>query len=68
MADFLKPTASILFSRNIIVRDFKNRRALMFRLMNNRTSNMIEPEISVTLAITKENQNNNFKCDFFQLN
>ena len=39
----------------------------MFRLMNNRTSIMIEPEISVTLSITNNKSGDEFKRNFFQL-
>lgn len=65
---FSKPKSSILFSENIILRDFNGGKALMFRLMNNRTSIMIEPEISVTLSITKKSKDFDFKREFFQLN
>ena len=65
---FSKPKSSILFSENIILREFKEGKALMFRLMNNRTSIMIEPEISVTLSITTKSENMDFKREFFQLN
>jgi len=48
---FSKPKASIKFSDNIILREFKGKRALMFRLMNSRNTVMIEPKITVTLSI-----------------
>ena len=49
---FSKPRAAIRFSENIILREFKDKRAIMFRLMNSRKTVMIEPKISVTLSIT----------------
>ena len=65
---FSKPKASIKFSKNIILRDFKNQRAIMFRLMNSRKTVMIEPEIKVTLSITNKDENGVFKRIFFTLN
>ncbi|WP_299060172.1 ion channel [uncultured Polaribacter sp.] len=61
---FSKPKASIKFSKNIILRDFKNQRAIMFRLMNSRKTVMIEPEIKVTLSITNKDENGVFKRIF----
>ena len=49
---FSKPKAAIQFSENIILREFKGKRAIMFRLMNSRKTVMIEPTIKVTLSIT----------------
>ncbi|CAM1344000.1 ion channel [Tenacibaculum amylolyticum] len=65
---FSKPKASIRFSDNIIVRDFNGERALMFRLMNSRKTIMIEPEVSVTLAINEEEkETGKYKRSFFAL-
>ncbi len=65
---FSKPRASIKFSKNIIVRDFKDSRALMFRLMNSRKSVMIEPEVTVTLSITEfEGKTKKYTRNFYQL-
>lgn len=49
---FSKPKAAIKFSENIILREFKDKRAIMFRLMNSRKTVMIEPKIKVTLSVT----------------
>ena len=51
---FSKPKAAIKFSENIILREFKGERAIMFRLMNSRKTVMIEPKIKVTLSITDD--------------
>jgi len=64
---FSKPKADIKFSDNIILREFKNERAIMFRLMNSRKTVMIEPELNVTLSITKKDEKGVFKRDFFTL-
>lgn len=64
---FSKPKANIKFSDNIILRKFKNERAIMFRLMNSRKTVMIEPELKVTLSITKKDKKGVFKREFFTL-
>jgi inward rectifier potassium channel len=64
---FSKPKANIRFSENLILRDFKNEKAIMFRLMNSRKTVMIEPEITVTLSVTEENKKKEFKRNFYQL-
>ena len=64
---FSKPKANIKFSDNIILREFKNERAIMFRLMNSRKTVMIEPELKVTLSITKKDKKGVFKREFFTL-
>lgn len=65
---FSKPKANIKFSDNLILRKFKNERAIMFRLMNSRKTVMIEPEIKVTLSITEKDEKGTFKRNFFTLN
>lgn len=64
---FSKAKASIRFSENLILRDFKKDRALMFRLMNRRKTVMIEPEVSVTLSISEKDKRGKYKSKFYQL-
>ena len=64
---FSKPKANIKFSENIILREFNDGRAIMFRLMNSRKTVMIEPEINVTLSITEKDKSGVFKREFFAL-
>ncbi len=64
---FSKPKASIKFSENLIIRDYKEGTALMFRLMNTRTTVMIEPEIVVTLSLAKTIADGEIERSFFQL-
>ncbi len=64
---FSKPKAAIRFSNNFIVRDFKDGRALMFRLMNSRKTIMIEPEISVTLSVNEADENGHYKRNYYRL-
>ncbi|CAM1351829.1 ion channel [Tenacibaculum insulae] len=64
---FSKAKAAIRFSENLILRDFKEHKALMFRLMNNRKTVMIEPEIKVTLVLNEENSEGKYQREFYQL-
>ena len=64
---FSKPKAAIRFSDNLVLRDFKEHKALMFRLMNNRKTVMIEPEIKVTLVLNEENKEGEYKREFYEL-
>ncbi|CAL2091307.1 ion channel [Tenacibaculum sp. 190524A05c] len=65
---FSKPKAAIRFSSNLILRDFNEHRALMFRLMNSRKTLMIEPEVSVTLSMNEEDETGQYKRSFYVLN
>jgi len=65
---FSKPRAAVKFSKQLIVRDFKEHRAVMFRLMNSRKNMMIEPHITVTLAISEfDKKAKDYKRNFYQL-
>lgn len=65
---FSKPKAIIKFSEHLIVRDFKDHRAIMFRLMNRRKNMMIEPEATVTLAVSEWNEDKKeYQRGFYQL-
>lgn len=64
---FSRPKASVRFSKNMVLREFKGKRAIMFRLMNSRTNMMIKPRVSVSLGITKGDPRGEFKRDFYQL-
>lgn len=65
---FSKPKAKIKFSDHMVVRDFEEDRALMFRVMNKRTNMMIEPELNAVMNITEKNENDEFSRQFYQLN
>ena len=64
---FSKPKASIRFSKNLILRDFNHTKAIMFRLVNNRKSTMINPRVSVTLALSKQNNVGDYVNHFYDL-
>jgi inward rectifier potassium channel len=65
---FSKPTPNIRFSQNIVLREFNHTKAIMFRVVNNRASVMIKPKVTVTLALTRKDNNNKSKRDFYALN
>ena len=48
---FSRPNAKILFSSNALITPYRGGRALMFRLVNQRHSQLIEVEVEVTLTI-----------------
>jgi len=64
---FSKPKAAIRFSDVLVLRPFKQNRAIMFRLMNKRANVMIEPEITVTLAINELDEKGYLSRKFFKL-
>lgn len=64
---FSKPKAKIKFSKHLVVRDFEDSRALMFRVMNKRTNMMIEPELNAVINITEKDKIGEFKREFYQL-
>ncbi|MDO6738396.1 ion channel [Wenyingzhuangia sp. 2_MG-2023] len=64
---FSKPKAKIKFSDHLIIRNFDDSRAMMFRVMNKRTNLMIEPELNAVINITEKGENGEFKRAFYQL-
>lgn len=63
---FAKPKGSIKFSDVILYRKFKEGNALMFRLMNKKTSNTIQPKIKVLLALS-EKKAGGYHANYYQL-
>ena len=64
---FSKPKASIRFSEHIVLRDFDHTKAVMFRLVNNRSTVMINPKVAVTLSLTKLNNVGDYVRSFYAL-
>jgi len=65
---FSKPKANIKFSDNILYCDFKEGKALMFRLMNRRKSMVVLPKISVSISISKPNEGSGgYQNEFYAL-
>lgn len=63
---FSKPTSKVKFSDFFVIREYEGKLALMFRLMNDRKNMLIEPELQLTMAITKHNKGT-YERQFFQL-
>ena len=53
---FSRPMAKVVFSDNLLVSPYKNGMALMFRIVNPRTSELIETEVKVALAINQTDE------------
>ncbi len=51
---FSKPSAKILYSKNLLVAPYLNGKAFMFRLANLRSNNLTEIEVQVLLAINAD--------------
>lgn len=64
---FSKPKAKIKFSNNLIIRDFEDSRALMFRVMNKRVNMMIEPKLKAVINITEKGAGGGFERQFYEL-
>jgi len=55
-ARFARPVARILFSRNAIIAPFRGGRAFMFRIVNQRSSQIVEMEAKVLLSRRKREE------------
>ncbi|GAB1857758.1 ion channel [Flavobacteriaceae bacterium MHTCC 0001] len=64
---FSKPRAAIRFSKHIVLNNFGNNKALMFRIENDRKSTMINPRVDVTLTLTKKNSKEGYTNNFYSL-
>ncbi len=54
---FSKPEARILYSHNAVIAPFKDKTALMFRIVNERKNQLIEVEASLTLSLKSDQVN-----------
>lgn len=67
---FSKPKASVKFSDDIILRDYKKKKALMFRIMNSRRDVMIRPHADVILLLPEKiisDSDDEYKSSFYKL-
>lgn len=64
---FSKPRASIRFTKNAVLRDFNITKAIMFRIVNNRKSIMINPRVVLTLLLSKKNNLGEYVNSFYAL-
>lgn len=67
-ARFARPTAKIIFSKVAVIAPYRNKRALMFRLVNGRSNQLIEVEVKVLFArFVNENGRSVRRFDFLGL-
>lgn len=64
---FSKPKSNIRFSKNILYTDFKEGKALMFRIVNRRKSMVVLPKIKVSLSISIPSEYGGYENEFFNL-
>ncbi len=53
---FSRPLAKVRFSRNALISPYKGDRAIMFRMVNPRKSELLEAMVEVTLAINQRDE------------
>jgi len=64
---FSKPKSNIRFSKSILHTDYKEGKALMFRVINRRKSMVVLPKIKVSLSISIPNCDGGYENEFFNL-
>jgi len=64
---FSKPRPSLRFSKDIVLREFRGKNAIMFRVVNNRVNAMINPKVKVNLALATQNSSGEFVNNFYDL-
>lgn len=64
---FSKPKAAVKFSENVILRDFEDEKTIMFKLMNYRSTIMIDPKVTVIFANTIKDEDDDFRKEYFKL-
>jgi inward rectifier potassium channel len=66
-ARFSRPIAQVLFSRNAIIAPYRGKRALMFRIANQKRNEMVELEAKVLLARRQKGGGNALDREFVPL-
>jgi inward rectifier potassium channel len=64
---FSRPTAKIVFSENMLIAPYKGGRAIMFRMVNARRSELIETEVQLLLTINQRDENDQISRKFYAL-
>lgn len=65
---FSRPRAKLAFSQNILITDFKDGEAMMFKFVNKRDSTLLNAEVKVILFMDKGGSDaNQFNKDFYRL-
>ncbi len=64
---FSKPKAAIRFTKHLILKNFGENKAIMFRIENNRKSTMIHPKVAVTLTLSRKHKKGEYVNEFYNL-
>ena len=64
---FSKPKPSLRFSKHLVLRDYKDGKALMFRIVSNKQGVMIRPRVTMTLSISLPNTEGEYTNNFYTL-
>ncbi|MEO6348518.1 MAG: ion channel [Aquaticitalea sp.] len=64
---FSKPKPSLRFSEHLIYRNYKEGKALMFRLVSNKKGVMIRPKVTMTLSLSLPNGSGEYTNNFYTL-
>lgn len=64
---FSRPSAQIVFSKNLLVAPYKEGQGLMFRMVNARKSELIETEVQVLMAFNQRDDAGNTARKFYPL-
>ncbi len=64
---FSRPSAKIIFSENLLVAPYKDKRGLMFRMSNASKSELIETEVQVLMAFNQREEDGTMGRKFYPL-
>ncbi|MEZ4802880.1 MAG: ion channel [Gelidibacter sp.] len=64
---FSKPKPSMRFSKHLILRDYNDGKALMFRIVANKKSVMIKPKVTMTLSLSLPDDLSKYVNNFYTL-
>jgi inward rectifier potassium channel len=64
---FSRPSAQIVFSKNLLVSPYKEGQGIMFRMVNARRSELIETEVQVLMAFNQRDEAGNTARKFYPL-
>ncbi len=65
---FAKPSTKIAFSKNIIITDFEEGKAVMFKMVNQRNNVLLKTKVKCIFTIDKGASDFSFNKDYFELN
>lgn len=65
---FSRPSAQVVFSKNLLVAPYRDGQGLMFRMVNARKSELIETEVQVLMAFNQRDEAGNTTRKFYPIN